>query len=62
LAFVGNSVIVAPTGEVLARASETQSEFIFADIDVYGDLMKEAVSQNPYLLDRRPELYSALLN
>lgn len=57
LVFCGNSVVVAPDGTVLARGSDTEPGILFAEMDFKGPAMQEAISQNPYLSDRRPELY-----
>jgi predicted amidohydrolase len=54
LSYCGLSCIVDPEGEELARAGGEQCV-------LYADLSKEAVARarglNPYLRDRRPELY-----
>ncbi|MDI7860392.1 carbon-nitrogen hydrolase family protein [Rhizobiaceae bacterium n13] len=58
LTYEGRSVIVAPDGEALARAGHDET-ILFASIDpgAYEACHKE----NPYLTDRRPELYGALV-
>lgn len=58
LSYEGRSVIVAPDGEGLARAGHDET-LLFASVDkgAYETCRKE----NPYLTDRRPELYGALV-
>lgn len=58
LSYEGRSVVVAPDGEGLARAGHDET-LLFASIDTaaYEACRKE----NPYLTDRRPELYGALV-
>lgn len=57
LTYVGLSCIVAPDGTDLARADRTQA-LIMADID--PAIAEAARAANPYLADRRPELYGTL--
>ena len=55
--YVGNSCIVGPDGEDLARATNKPAQ-------LYATLSKSAIEQIrkklPYHQDRRPELYSAI--
>jgi len=53
--------IVGPDGGELSRASETEPELIKAVFDLSKAEYKEAVEVNNYLHDRRPELYSRLV-
>lgn len=57
LTYVGLSCIVAPDGIDLARAGRGE-ELIIATID--PTVADAARAANPYLADRRPELYGAL--
>ncbi|GAA4553566.1 carbon-nitrogen hydrolase family protein [Amycolatopsis samaneae] len=58
LSYCGRSAIVAPTGEVLARAG-TRPTLISAPID--RALLAASRAENTHLADRRPELYRSLL-
>lgn len=55
--YCGLSCVVGPDGSDLARAGRGE-DLIFADLDVH--LMAESRRRNPYLTDRRPELYGML--
>lgn len=56
LSYVGHSSIVAPSGEVLARAGD-DTQLLVADID--PDRVAQGRRDNPYLLDRRAALYGS---
>lgn len=56
--YVGRSVVVGPDGRDLARAGLGE-EVLFADID--PGVVRTAHQMNPYLTDRRPELYPSLV-
>ncbi|MPY78055.1 MAG: carbon-nitrogen hydrolase [Actinophytocola sp.] len=58
LCYCGRSCVVAPTGQVLARAG-ARDELLLADIDV--DLLRASRAENTHLADRRPELYRDLV-
>lgn len=55
LTYVGRSSIVAPDGEVLASLGATDVGLMIATID--PATTRRARQENPYLADRRPELY-----
>ncbi|BBA95961.1 putative hydrolase [Actinacidiphila reveromycinica] len=55
--FVGGSCLAGPDGVVRARAG-AGPELLVADVDL--DLLRTTREQNPYLTDRRPELYGSL--
>jgi predicted amidohydrolase len=56
LAFDGRSVIVGPTGAVLAESpSEEAEEILVATLD--GELLLEERAYNPVFRDRQPPLY-----
>ena len=57
LTFIGNSVICAPGGETLARASADQVEVIAARIDPHRARAKTLSAYNDILTGRRPEYY-----
>lgn len=58
LTYEGRSVIVAPDGEGLARAGHDET-LLFANVD--PSAYEASRKENPYLADRRPELYRALV-
>ena len=58
LGYLGQSCIVAPDGRDIARAGRGE-ELITGDIDLAG--MAESRRLNTYLADRRPELYTSLV-
>ena len=53
--YVGLSTVAAPDGSILLRASESQEQLLFAEID--PETVIQAQKQNPYLQDRRQDLY-----
>ncbi|MET9291840.1 carbon-nitrogen hydrolase family protein [Streptomyces sp. NPDC003077] len=55
--FVGLSCLAGPDGVVRVRAGGAE-ELVYADAD--ADVLKESRALNPYLADRRPELYGTL--
>lgn len=55
LTYVGRSSIVGPGGEVLASAGPDTAGLLIATID--PEVTRAARRENPYLADRRPELY-----
>lgn len=57
LEYCGESCIIAPDGSELARARRAE-ELIVSDIDPAA--YARSRDANPYLIDRRPELYRAL--
>jgi len=58
LEYCGESCVIAPDGSELARARRAE-ELLVADIDPDGFTGSRA--DNPYLADRRPGLYRALV-
>jgi N-carbamoylputrescine amidase len=59
LSFFGGSFAVDPYGGVLARAPEDDVALLLVDLDL--GLVEEARRDMPFLRDRRPETYGALL-
>ena len=57
LDYLGLSCIVGPDGQDLARAGDGE-ELIAAELDLA--LLRDRPPLNPYLADRRPELYRGL--
>ncbi len=58
LRYCGRSCVIAPTGQVLARAGDAE-QLLLADVDV--DLLRASRAENTHLADRRPELYRDLV-
>lgn len=58
--FSGSSMVVDPFGTILHRASETADELFTIDI-VRAEVEKARV-EHPFLRDRRPEAYTALVH
>lgn len=56
--YCGLSCIIAPDGSELARAKKAE-ELLIADID--PGAFEQARRDNPYIADRRPELYRSLV-
>jgi predicted amidohydrolase len=64
--FIGRSSICAPNGDVLARASASDEEILYADIDPARARNKRIVrvpSKHVIdrMADRRPEMYGPLV-
>lgn len=59
--WTGGSLVVAPDGTVLARASETNEEMIVADIDPSIADQKKTTFTSDLFGMRRPDLYGPLL-
>jgi predicted amidohydrolase len=59
IAFWGGSEIVAPNGDVVARAKEFEEQLLFAEID--PDLVARERDRNPLIRDERPDLVVAQL-
>jgi predicted amidohydrolase len=57
LKFIGQSQVVAPSGEVLCRASRLKEEFQTVTIDLKLARDKRVTSKNNVLKDRRGEFY-----
>jgi beta-ureidopropionase len=60
LTFFGGSFAVDPYGQVLARAPEDEVALLLVDLDL--DLVEQARRDMPFLRDRRPETYGALVS
>jgi len=57
LSFTGGSEIVAPGGEILAKAGPDDEEIVTAPIDVAAAREKRVTPANDLFIDRRPDLY-----
>ncbi|WP_438027745.1 carbon-nitrogen hydrolase family protein [Sorangium sp. So ce233] len=56
LDLCGSSIIASPDGSVLATAAAAGEDLLFADVDL--ELQRASRAANPYLADRRPDLYA----
>jgi predicted amidohydrolase len=57
LTFTGESVLVSPRGEYLARADKDREEIIAADVDINLSRNKKINSFNDVFAERRPDMY-----
>ena len=53
--YVGLSTVAAPEGSILLQASEEKEELLC--VDIYPEAVVKAQQRNPYLQDRRSDLY-----
>jgi beta-ureidopropionase len=60
LRFFGGSFAVDPYGRVIARAPEDEISLLLVDLDL--ELIEQARRDLPFLRDRRPETYGAILD
>lgn len=58
LTFTGESVLVSPKGEYLARGPVDGEDVLFADIDPEAARNKKINAYNDIFSERRPELYA----
>jgi len=58
--FFGSSLIIDPFGDIVKQASENRDEIVRATIDL--GQVDQARIRFPYYRDRRPNIYSAILN
>jgi beta-ureidopropionase len=56
--YLGESLIVDPTGQVVAHASERQEDLVSVELDL--DLLRRQRKTWLFFEDRRPELYGSL--
>lgn len=59
LNFAGESFIVDPFGQVIARAPADEESILLADCNL--DLIEQAPAKKHFLLDRRPDFYKKCL-
>lgn len=57
LRYTGQSQIISPRGEILARLSPDRPEVAVVEIDLTEARSKRITSRNDKLADRRPDLY-----
>ena len=62
LTFTGRSQIVAPNGEVLARADESDESIQVVDVDLHLAESKQVTEQNDIFADRRTRFYNDILS
>ena len=58
LRYIGKSEIVAPSGQILHRASEEKPELTVVEIDVEEARKKSLNPYNDLLRDRQPRFYA----
>jgi len=58
--YIGGSEIIAPTGQVLAKAKTNGDELVIATIDM--DEVRALRKKWDFLADRRPDTYRTLVN
>jgi 5-aminopentanamidase len=58
LTYIGNSEVISPAGEILARAKPDQVELKIIDIDPTQSRQKRITPYNDLLADRRPDQYT----
>ena len=56
--YFGESLIINPRGEIVAHASATEEDVVWADLD--RDLLERQRKSWIFLTDRRPDQYSAI--
>ena len=59
--FTGRSQVVAPSGEVLARAGKTTTTAEAVDLDLAESRKKSITARTPIFANRRPEHYGLLV-
>jgi predicted amidohydrolase len=57
LTFAGESFVVSPEGEVVARAPELAEHLLVADLDL--EQARNSYARRLFLRHRRPDLYAA---
>ncbi len=60
LTFIGQSQIVGPRGDIIARAPADTSVLLTGEIEPAEALSKKVASRSDFFEQRRPELYSPL--
>lgn len=55
LVFIGNSMIVAPNGEILSRADDTENIVVLSEID--SSVVQMTRNRSPLYRDRRTDIY-----
>lgn len=56
--YMGNSLIINPEGEIIARGSEQEEKIVLSDLDL--ELLRAQRARWRYYEDRRPELYGVI--
>ena len=60
LIFGGSSMVVDPTGKTIAEASKSEEKLLITDLDL--SIVNKTRKTMSVLQDRRPELYSKIIN
>jgi N-carbamoylputrescine amidase len=55
LTFAGESFVVSPTGDLLARGKRLEEDLVLADLDLAE--CERSPARTLFLKDRRPEVY-----
>jgi predicted amidohydrolase len=61
LTFTGESLLVSPRGEELARAPAAADAILIAEIDPAAARDKQVTPRNDLIADRRPDLYGEIV-
>ena len=56
--YMGNSLIIDPEGEIIARGSEQEEQIVLSDLDL--ELLSAQRAKWHYYEDRRPDLYGVM--
>jgi predicted amidohydrolase len=56
--YYGESLVISPRGDILAQASPTDEDLVWADVDL--ELLQRQRRTWLFLADRRPDLYGAM--
>ncbi|ETO23157.1 putative hydrolase [Reticulomyxa filosa] len=60
--FGGESIVIAPDGSILNHCDAKLDGLIYADIDPSKDSYRSSIQRNDYLVNRKPHLYSEILD
>lgn len=55
LVFIGNSMIVAPNGEVLSKTDDAENTLVLAELDT--TVVRTTRNRSPLYRDRRTDIY-----
>jgi len=61
LTFTGQSQIIGPKGDVIARSDSEREELVFHEIDINAARNKFFTDKNDLFNDRRPEYYASIV-
>ena len=60
--FSGCSSISSPTGYKIAQSGNQEEQLLLATLDYHDERYLKARDRNPYLKDRRPDMYKDILH